>query len=103
MRIFRRHLSGSDLSSAPARSRSGAEIAGWLFLFGISAAIYLVASANNTWIWVPIFTGSLFMVVALGILWDWVILRRPLLSARTVILCGVLYWLLLDPLLMRSG
>ena len=103
MHIFRRHLSDSDLSSVPARSGHGAEIAGWLFLFGISAAIYLVASTNNTWIWVPIFAGSLFMVVALGILWDRVILRQPLLNARTVILCGVLYWLLLDPLVMRSG
>jgi oligosaccharide repeat unit polymerase len=103
MRIFRRHLSGSDLSSVHARSRSGAEIAGWLFLFGLVGAIYLVAAANNTWVWVPIFAGSMFMLVALGILWDWVILRRPLLNARTVILCGVLYWLLLDPLMMRSG
>src|SRR5204862_1589182 len=103
MRIFSRRLPGSDMSSGRARSRRGAEIAGWLFLFGVSGVIYLIASANNTWVWVPIFAGSLFVLVTFGILWDWVILRRPLLNARTVILCGVLYWLLLDPLVMRSG
>jgi oligosaccharide repeat unit polymerase len=103
MSIFRRRFVGSDPSSLPDRSKRGAEIAGWLFLFGVSGAIYLAAAADNTWFWVPIFAGSLFMVVVLGILWDWIILRRPLLNARTIVLCGVLYWLLLDPLLMRSG
>lgn len=77
--------------------------AGWLFLFGVSGGVYLIAAADNTWVWVPIFAASLFVVVTLGVLWDWVILRRPLLNARTVIMLGVLYWLLLDPLLMRSG
>jgi len=103
MRILRRSFSGSDLASVPARSRRGAEIAGWLFLFGMSGAIYLIAAANNTWVWVPIFAGSLFLVVILGVLWDWMIARRPFLNARTVILVGTLFWLLLDPLLMRQG
>jgi len=103
VRLLRRHLPNSDAVAGLPRSRRGVEIAGWLFLFALSGGVYLIAAANNTWFWVPIFAGSLFLVVTLGVLWDSIILRRSILNARTVIFFGVLYWLLLDPLLLRSG
>ena len=84
-------------------SKQGLAVTGWLVLFAVAGTIYLFASENRSWLWIPIFAGSLFLVVGLGVLWDWVILRRPVLNARTVILGGVLFWLLLDPLLMREG
>jgi oligosaccharide repeat unit polymerase len=93
----------ADLSARSIRVRRGAEIAGWLFLFVLAGAVYLFATSGKSWIWVPIFTSSLFLVVGLGTLWDRMMIRRPLLNSRTVVLCGVLFWLLLDPLLMREG
>jgi oligosaccharide repeat unit polymerase len=100
--MFTRSLGQGSFRLA-GRSRRSAEVAGWLFLFGVSGTLYLMATANNTKVWIPIFAGSLFLVVLLGTLWDWMIIRRPPLNARTVILCGVLFWLLLDPLLVPQG
>lgn len=103
MRFLARSFTRSSLVTTPVRSRRGAEIAGWLFLFGLSGTMYLFSVASNTWFWVQMFAGLLFLMIGLGILWDWMVVRRPPLNARNVILCGVLFWLLLDPLLMREG
>src|SRR2546423_2174833 len=86
-----------------ARMRRGAEISGWVFLFVFAGATYLFAAFSKSWSSIPIFTGSLFLVVGLGTFWDRIIVGRPLLNSRTVVLGGVLFWLLLDPLLMRKG
>jgi oligosaccharide repeat unit polymerase len=79
------------------------EIAGWLVLFGAAGIVYVVAQANNTWPWVRAFVVSLFLVVPLGIGWEWVLTKRAPANSRNAILAGVLFWLLLDPLLMREG
>ncbi len=93
----------SSLANKRVRLRRGAEISGWLFLFVVAGVIYLFAASSKSWSSIPIFTGSLFMVVVLGSLWDRIVVGRPLLNSRTVVLSGVLFWLLLDPLLMRKG
>src|SRR5438045_1110340 len=93
----------THLSNKRVRLRRGAEISGWLFLFVGAGATYLFAAFSESWSSIPIFAGSLFLVVGLGSLWDRVIVGRPLLNSRTVVLFGVLFWLLLDPLLMRKG
>jgi oligosaccharide repeat unit polymerase len=93
----------THLSNKRVRLRRGAEISGWLFLFVVAGATYLWAAFSKSWSSVPIFAGTLFLVVGLGTLWDRTIVGRPLLNSRTVVLAGVLFWLLLDPLLMRKG
>jgi len=75
----------------------------WLLLFGVGGVIYFWSRGNNTWPFVTVFVSSLFLLVLLGIAWEWVLTRRTPINARNAILLGVLFWLLLDPLLMREG
>jgi hypothetical protein len=84
-------------------SRPAAIFAGWLFLFGSGGIIYILAQANLSLSWNIVFVGSVFLAVALGIVWEFFIAHRNPLNARNIILIGVLYWLLLDPLVMREG
>jgi len=65
--------------------------------------VYFFAQANNTWPWVKALVASLFLVVISGIAWEWAITRRTPVNSRNAILLGVLFWLLLDPLLSREG
>jgi oligosaccharide repeat unit polymerase len=80
-----------------------AEIAGWLFLFGVGGMVYWAAQTNGTWIWVSAFVATIFLVITLGTLWEWLLTRRSPVNARNAIFIGVLFWLLLDPLVMREG
>jgi len=80
-----------------------AEVAGWLFLFAAGGLVYWFAQANNTWGWITAFVASLFLVVILGISWEWALTRRAPANSRNAILVGILFWLLLDPLLWREG
>lgn len=91
------------VNASRLRANRLVEIAGWLVLFGAAGIVYVVAQANNTWPWVTAFVASIFLVVLLGIGWEWVLTRRTPASSRNAILAGVLFWLLLDPLLMREG
>ena len=96
--ILRTHLRAPKF-----RTNLTAEVAGWLFLFGAAGIVYFFAQANNTWPWVKAFVAALFLVVILGIGWEWVLSRRAPANSRNAILAGVLFWLLLDPLVWREG
>jgi len=93
----------TNLSVPKFRTNRTAEVAGWLFLFGAAGIVYFFAQANNTWPWVKAFVAALFLVVILGIGWEWVLSRRSPANSRNAILAGVLFWLLLDPLVWREG
>ncbi len=103
MRLRASSLFTPSLSGKWNPSRQGAETAGWFFLFGFCGGVYFFATANPSWVWVSLFSASLFLLVTLGIFWEWAIFRRSPINARNVVLCGVLFWLLLDPLLLRTG
>ena len=97
------HFFKARLSSTKTRANQTAAIAGWLVLFGVAGSVYLWAQASNTWLLVSVFVVSLFLLVLLGILWEWLLTKRTPVNARNIVLLGVLFWLLLDPLLMREG
>jgi oligosaccharide repeat unit polymerase len=97
------HLLRARLSLGPDGSNQLAGIAGWLVLSSVGGIVYFWARANNTWLFVSVFVASLFLLVALGILWEWLLTKRTPINSRNAILLGVLFWLLLDPLLMREG
>jgi oligosaccharide repeat unit polymerase len=97
------HFFSAGLSLGKTRANQVAGIAGWLFLFGGAGLIYFWARSSNTWLFVSVFVATLFLLVLLGILWEWLVTRRTPVNARNAILLGVLFWLLLDPLLMREG
>lgn len=101
--ITRRANPKRGVSPAVVGLSRAAEVAGWLFLFGTAGIVYLFARANGSWLWVSVFVISVFLLITVGIVWEWVLTKRSPINARNAVLLGVLFWLLLDPLLMREG
>lgn len=79
------------------------EFALWLFIFSGIAALFIFAQFDSSWSIVRVFAISIFVAVITIILFDWIIHKRSVLNSRNIILGGVLFWILLDPLLMREG
>jgi hypothetical protein len=79
------------------------ELALWLFMFSGIVALFIFAQFDSSWEIIRGFVISIFVAVIIIILFDWIIHKRSILNSRNIILAGVLFWILLDPLLMRKG
>ena len=74
-------------------------------LFGMIAGLLLFSAEGETsWILVQVLVSSIFAAVAMSVFFQWASSQQWVVwNSRNIILAGVLFWLLLDPLQMREG